>query len=152
MNKKTYWTIGFIISLVVVIFSMYYMFIYRVQLTLPKFTFEAILVMLVFSFPCSYFGRWCADFLMKQSTHIGDVFKETVIGTAIHWIMYLPLLMIYNYIVFGELMEFPSLQAVKDMIPSGNYIFLLPALIVYYPPIVQRYAIIPILKKIYKRR
>ena len=135
MKHRRLWTAGFAVTVVVVALALYIMFTYQVALTLPKFTIETILIMIVFSFPASYTSRWIADYMMKQSTHIGDVFKESVIGVGVHWIIYFPELMIYNYVVFGEWMEFPSLQAIQNMIPSVgilyslNFMFIFPLIV-----------------------
>lgn len=140
---RKYWTISFAVSMIIIAIAIYYMFTQKLELKLPEFTVETILIMVVFSFPASYVGRWVADYAMKQSTHIGEVFKETIIGTTVHWCIYLPMLMAYNYVVFGRLLSFPSFTQLN----INPFAFTLPALL-----FVNQAMIYPILFKIQKKK
>ena len=133
MKHRKAWSIGFTITMIIVALAMYALYTYRVNLVLPEFTLEVMLILAVFSFPASYIGRWVANYAMKQSTNVGDVFKETVIGITVHWCVYLPTLMTYNYVVFGRIMSFPSLEQLKQI--SGLCVLstiLIPPLLVKF--------------------
>jgi len=115
VKHRKAWTIGFILTMLIVAIALYVLFTYRIELALPEFTVETMLILIVFSLPASFASRWVADYSLKQSTQIGDVFKETIIGTVVYWFIYFPMLLIYNYVVFGRLMSFPSLEQLKQV-------------------------------------
>jgi len=150
MKQRQLWTIGLVLTIILVAVFYYIIFTYKVAFALPKFTVETILIMVAFSFPPSYIGRMTADYVLKQSTHVGDVFKETTVGVAIHWLIYLPELFLYNYVVFGEIMEFPSFSVIRDMIPTGNFFAFIPFMIAY--PILVEPGIIKFLHKHFKKK
>ena len=142
VRQRKKWTIGFAVTIIIVAIALYYMSTQKLELSLPEFTVETILIMAVFSFPASYTGRWTADHVMNQSIHIGDVFKETVVGVSVHWSIYLPMLMIYNYVVFGRLLSIPSIHL--SINPFG---FTIPILL-----FVSQAIVYPILYKMEKKK
>ena len=109
-TKRKLWTVGFAITVLVVAFLFYYIYSMKIEVELPEFTIQTLLIMLAFSFPASYTSTWIADWHMSQSTDLIDVFRETVVRVVMHWTFYLPLLLVYNYVVFGRIMNLPFLH------------------------------------------
>ena len=149
LKVRTIWAIGAVLTFAIVIIALFFIYTYKVEFNAPKFTFMTLAIMAVFSFPPSYISRMIADNVMNQSTHIGDVMKECTVGVIIHWSIYIPEFIVYNYLVFGELMEFPSLSAIEGIMPNmfQGYIFPLTFLIVY-PFIAEKYMVLPLMRKI----
>jgi len=104
MKKRNIWVTIMVVVFLGVAFGYCYLYTQKVVLQeiLPQMEPIYIIIYVTFGFPASYTSTIVANWWERQPTDLIITFRETLKRTLVFYLVFIPIIMMYNYLIFGQ--------------------------------------------------
>jgi hypothetical protein len=103
-KSRRFWIALAIVTVIMLAVLYGYLAVNRVDMReyMPQIGITHILILVALSLPASYISTYAINRWLGQTKDLIETFKEVMVRIPLYYALFIPMLMIYNFILFGK--------------------------------------------------